>query len=282
MKHRILLAFAHPDDESFGPGGTIAKYSKMGHEITLLCATKGEAGKVLNPDVQIKEALTTVREKELKCAAEVLGIRQIIYLGYRDSGMEGRPANKHPDAFINAPDEEVVATLVKWIREIKPTILLTFEPGGGYGHPDHKKISKCTTEAFHRASEGGYRPDLGDPWHVSRLIYTAISKSQLLTMRDKLRELGLPTEGIDGFLAMGAGWDDRYINLVIDVSDTIENKWKALRCHRTQVPDDSPFFLLPENLRNEIFRYETFAVAYPPIPKGTRLTDFFEDLETLL
>jgi len=278
MSHRILLAFAHPDDESFGPAGTIAKYAKMGHEITLLCATKGEAGKIVNPRVQITEDLVTVREKELECSARVLGIRRIIYLGYRDSGMEGRPANKHPEAFINAPDEEVVATLVKWIREIRPTIVLTFEPGGGYGHPDHKKISKCTTEAFQRASDDEYRPELGPPWQVSRLIYTAISKSQLLTMRNKLLELGLPTQGIDGFLAMGAGWDDELINLYVDISDTIELKWKALRCHRTQVPDDSPFFLLPEDIRNEIFRFETFAVAYPSIPKQKRLTDFFQSL----
>lgn len=279
MRHRILLAFAHPDDESFGPAGTIAKYSKMGHEVTLICATKGESGKVINPKVQIKEDLTTVREKELRCSARVLGINRIIYLGYRDSGMEGRPANKHPDAFINVPDEEVVATLVKWIRELRPTIVLSFEPGGGYGHPDHKKISRCTEMAVHRASEGGYRPDLGNPWQVSRFIYTAISKSQLITMRNKLQELGLPTEGIDGFLAMGAGWDDKFINLVVDISETIQHKWNALRCHRTQVPDNSPFFLLPENIRNKIFRYETFAIAFPQPTVGKKYADFFEDLD---
>lgn len=282
MNQRILLVFAHPDDESFGPAGTIAKYAKMGHEIILICATKGESGKILNPRVKVTEDLKSLREKELSCAAKVLGIKRIIYLGYRDSGMEGRPANMHPEAFINVPDEEVITAIVRWIREIQPTVVLTFEPGGGYGHPDHKKISRCTTEAVQRALEQEYRREFGNPWKVSRLIYTAISRAQLLTMRYKLKELGLPTEGIDGFLAMGAGWEDRYINLVVDISETIELKWKALRCHRSQVPDDSPFFLLPRNLRNDIFSFETFAVAYPPLRRGTKLVDFFEGLKSKL
>ncbi len=279
MTPRILAVFAHPDDESFGPGGTLAKYARQGIPIHLITATRGEAGEVQDPNLVKGKSLAEVRMEELHCAARVLGIQEVVCLGYRDSGMAGDPANWHPEAFIRVSDEEVAARLVSWIRRWRPTVVLTFEPGGGYGHPDHVKISRVTRWAVELAARPEFGVDLGPPWTVSRLIYTALTRSQLLRLREKIREHGGDVRGIDQFLAMGAGWDDAAVNLWVDVTETLPLKWQAMRCHRTQIHEGHPFLRLPESLRREIFQREAFAVAWPPPEEQATYTDFFEGLE---
>ncbi len=276
--HRILAVFAHPDDESFGPGGTLAKYARQGIPIFLLTATRGEAGEITYPTLLQGRSLAEVRTEELRCAAQTLGIQEVVLLGYRDSGMQGDPENAHPEALIQAEDQDIAFQIVQYIRMWRPTVVLTFEPHGGYGHPDHIKISRVTRIACEWAADAGVDRTLGPPWQILRLIYTAIPKSQLLALRKRLHERGSSTREIDQFLAMGAGWEDAEVNLWVDVSSTLHVKWEAMRCHRTQIHEDHPFLSLPEQDRQEIFSREAFAVAWPPLSSGRILSDFFEGL----
>jgi hypothetical protein len=134
---RLLFVFPHPDDETFGPGGTIARYVREGVEVHYACATRGEVGSVepdmLKPYEHLPEdqRLGALRGQELRCAADKLGLTGLHYLGYRDSGMTGTPENKDPRAFVNADPDRVVEQLVQLIRLIKPQVIVTFDPFGG-------------------------------------------------------------------------------------------------------------------------------------------------------
>jgi len=164
MKSQSILAIlAHPDDEVLGPGGTLAHYAAGGYRVELVCATRGEAGEIAEASLATRQNLALVREQELRCSAAALGISQVTLLDYRDSGMEGTPDNDHPRAFVNATQESVLPELVKVIRHLQPSIIITFEPYGGYGHPDHIAINRHTLAAFEAAAESGYRADLGRP-----------------------------------------------------------------------------------------------------------------------
>src|SRR5512136_446111 len=116
MSQTLLALFAHPDDEAFGTGGTIAHYASDGTCVTLVCTTRGEVGEIAEGTGATPETLGEVREAELRCAAETVGVRELIFLGYRDSGMAGTPENADPRAYVNAPADEVVPRLVGIIR----------------------------------------------------------------------------------------------------------------------------------------------------------------------
>ena len=132
MNHPIILSvLAHPDDESFGMGGTQALYAKKGCDVYLICATRGEVGDVSPEHMQGFTSIADLREGELRCAAKHLGLKNVFFLDYRDSGMPGSPDNQHPNAQVAHPVEEVAEKVVKYIREIKPDIVLTFDPIGG-------------------------------------------------------------------------------------------------------------------------------------------------------
>jgi LmbE family N-acetylglucosaminyl deacetylase len=132
-----LAAFAHPDDESFGPGGTLALYAQQGVKVHLICATRGEVGIIPPKMMEQYSSVAELREAELSCAAEHLGLASVHYLDYRDSGMPGTDDNKHPQALTSAPIEQVVAKIATIMHELNPQVVITFDPYGGYGHPDH-------------------------------------------------------------------------------------------------------------------------------------------------
>ena len=138
---RLLFVFAHPDDESLF-SGTMAHYVQQGVQVTLVCATKGEAGEISDPSLATPDNLGTAREAELRCACDVIGITNLHLLGYCDSGMDGTPENDLPTAFIQADPDDVRLKLIRIIREVKPHIVVTFEPHGWYGHPDHIAASR--------------------------------------------------------------------------------------------------------------------------------------------
>src|ERR671932_2725290 len=123
----LLALFAHPDDEAFGSGGTLARYAAEGVAVALVCATRGEVGEIADPALATPETLGDVREAELRCAARALGVGELLFLGYRDSGMAGTPTNEDPRALARAPAEEVVARLVGIIRRLRPQVLVTFD-----------------------------------------------------------------------------------------------------------------------------------------------------------
>lgn len=158
---KILAVLAHPDDEAFGMGGTLALYASEGVEVFLACATLGEAGIVADDLLSKGQSVAELRESELTCSANNLGIKQVIKLGYRDSGMLGWADNSHPEALINQPLEQVVDRIAEIIRQFQPDIVLTFDPIGGYRHPDHIRIHEATVRAFANArasATGTYSP----------------------------------------------------------------------------------------------------------------------------
>lgn len=269
----LLAVFAHPDDESFGVGGTLAHYARRGVRVVLVCATRGEVGEIADPSLATRETLPAVREQELRCAARELGIAEVIFLGYRDSGMAGSPENTHPQALISAPAEEVVARLVGIIRRERPDVVVTFEPNGGYGHPDHIAIHRHTVAAFHAAADPSRYPEQGPAWQPRRLFYTAIPRRMFRQMRERLRARGIDTTDLDVFEAAGLGWPDEEVNVIVDVSDSVDAKWRAIRCHRTQLGPENFFVRLPEDIRRDLFAREYFALAWPENAEGLPWSD---------
>jgi N-acetyl-1-D-myo-inositol-2-amino-2-deoxy-alpha-D-glucopyranoside deacetylase len=279
MTQRLLALFAHPDDEAFGTGGTLACYAATGTEVTLVCATRGEVGEIADPSYATPETLGQVREAELRCAAETVGVKEVIFLGYRDSGMAGTPENADPRAFINAPADQVVPQLVGIIRRVQPQVVVTFEPNGGYGHPDHIAIHRHTVSAFHAAADPTLYPEQGAAWRAQRLFYTAIPRSFFLQMRDEMIALGMDTSEFRRFEDGGdGGWSDDQITATLEVSDTVEAKWEALNCHRTQFGPGNLFRRLPEDIVKELMSHEHFALAWPKPEPDLRLPGLFAGL----
>ena len=172
---RILSVLAHPDDEFFGMGGTLALYAERGVEVHLVCATRGEAGEVGPEYLQNYELIGELREAELRCASGHLGLAGVHFLDYRDSGMTGSADNHHPDSLVQADMEEVASKIVHYIRKIRPQVVLTFDPIGGYRHPDHIAIHEATVKAFHYAGDPNFPSDL-PPYQPDKLFYHTISK----------------------------------------------------------------------------------------------------------
>ncbi|GIW25724.1 PIG-L deacetylase family protein [Meiothermus sp.] len=153
---RLLAIFAHPDDESFFCAGTLAKYASQGHEVYLICATRGEQGRIrhptLDPSLYPKgEALGRLREEELKAACQILGLRPPIFLGYQDSGYPLEVAQANPQGFMHQNLEQVERVLLEHIAHLKPQVIIGFDPQGFYGHADHIHLHRATLGAFWRA-----------------------------------------------------------------------------------------------------------------------------------
>jgi LmbE family N-acetylglucosaminyl deacetylase len=152
---RLLVVTAHPDDEVLHFGGLTYLTARAGGQVTLVCATRGEVGEIADTALATTATLGAVRETELRAAAALLGVQDVRLLDYRDSGMAGTPENEHPRAFVRAAEIDVVPLLVRIIREQRPTVVATWAPDGGYGHPDHVAASRHATAAFDLAGQGG-------------------------------------------------------------------------------------------------------------------------------
>ena len=182
MTKTILAVLAHPDDESFGLGGTLALYASKGYDTYLVCATRGEVGTVDEEHLNGFKDIAELRTEELMRAAKHLSLKDVFFLGYRDSGMPGMEENKHPDAQINHSLDEVAGKVVKYIRELKPDIVITFDPIGGYKHPDHIHIHQATLLAFENADEASFHPEAGAPFKPRALYYQVFPRGTLRLM----------------------------------------------------------------------------------------------------
>lgn len=280
MTQKTLLAFyAHPDDEVLGVGGALAKYAAEGVHIELVCATRGEAGEIADPALATPETLPAVREAELRCSARTLGIKEVTFLDFRDSGMAETAENQHPHAFINAPDEAVIPQLVQIIRRTQPQVIVTFEPYGGYGHPDHLAIHRYTHVAITAAADPHYHPELGAPWSTSRLFYPILLTSFFIEMKTLMQARNMDTSMFDRIEeSMTERWPDELVHCVMDISGTVEAKWAAFHCHRTQFGPDNLFRRLPEEEMKTLLSREYFALAIPQPEAGLMLDDLFAGL----
>ena len=175
----ILSVLAHPDDESFGMGGTLALYAQKGCDVYLVCATRGEVGDVEPHFLEGFSSVAELREGELRCAAGHLGLKEVFFLDYRDSGMPGSPDNQHPQAQVAHPVDEVAGKVVRYMRELKPDVVLTFDPIGGYRHPDHIHIHQATVLAFEKAADPSFAPEAGAPFQPGKLYFHTIPRGFL-------------------------------------------------------------------------------------------------------
>jgi LmbE family N-acetylglucosaminyl deacetylase len=188
-KQKTLVFFgAHPDDETFGVGSTLAQYATSGVKVYCVCATRGEAGTVEPEQMKGYASIGDRRWAELKCAAEVLGLVDVIWLGYRDSGMPSSSDNKHPDSLAMAPIDEIAKRIVNIIRKLKPDVVITHDSGGGYGHPDHIATHNATVKAFYAAMDSKQYPEEGHPFQPSKL-YFGVRSHGLIKMVVKIMPL---------------------------------------------------------------------------------------------
>ncbi len=237
MNKTILAILAHPDDESFGLGGTLAFYSQKGYDTYYVCATRGEVGTVDEIHMKGFKDTAEMRTDELMRAAKELGLKEVFFLGYRDSGMPGMEANQHPNAQINAPIDEVAGRVVKYIRDLKPEVVLTFDPIGGYKHPDHIHIHKATVLAFENADVSTFHPEAGAPFKPSALYYQVFPKGLLKAAVRLMPLFGKdPTKfGRNGDINIKELADVSFpIHVRLDVRSAAEAKRKASECHASQ------------------------------------------------
>lgn len=267
----LLAVLAHPDDESFGMGGTLALYASRGVEVHLVCATRGEVGEV--DDLKGYASIAELREAELRCAAGHLGLKGVHFLDYRDSGMDGSPDNQHPNALAAQPLEEVAAKVVHYIRELHPQVVLTFDPIGGYRHPDHIAIHKATVRAFEQAGNPDFAAD-SLPVYAPERLYFHKMPNGLLEFAVKF----LPLIGKDPH-KFGSNGDidlvpiaevDFPTNARIDIRSVLEKKEKAGACHASQGGGRMGGGAV--SLLMRLFsRQENFMRAYPPVETGEKV-----------
>jgi LmbE family N-acetylglucosaminyl deacetylase len=261
----LLGLFAHPDDEGL-MSGTFAKTAAEGLRTGLICATRGEYGEIAEPALATPETLGHVRELELKAACAVLGIKYLYFLNYKDSGWFDRPENEAPDAFVNADVEEATGEIVRLIREFKPTIMVTFDPTGGYGHLDHVQACRLSTRAFDAAPDPARYPDAGEPWQVQRLYYTSFPRSRMQRFAEFMQNTDLQTSYRDLNIERLGLADDEITN-VVDVREWMPLKEKSLSMHATQMDPNSLFRRLPAEMLVEMRATEYYGLAKgAPLP----------------
>jgi len=259
----LLAVFAHPDDETFGPGGTLARYAHEGVSVHLICATRGEAGGNAAETPDDCPDLARRREQELHCAARILGLAKVHLLDYRDSGMPGSPHNQHPRALIQADPQAVATQIADHLVALRPQVVITFDPFGGYGHPDHIAIHRATVLAFQMVREG-LLPAEEQP---KKLYYTTFPRTLL-----RLLVYLMPLVGRDP-KAAGRNKDINLVQILehelpvttrIDVSRYYHLREQAGACHSSQLAGPSSISgWLPKWLVRRLRSTEAFHRAIP-------------------
>ena len=278
----ILACYAHPDDEQ-GVTGTLAKAVHYGHRVGILMTTRGEVGEIADPALATPETLGAVREREMLCAAEAIGIppERVYFLDYRDSGMAGTPPNADPRAAMNAPGNEAVGRIVAVIRRVRPAVLLTFDATGGYGHPDHLAVHHWTTVAFAAAGDPAQFPDAGPAFQPARLFYAGFPRSWIRRFAEIMQQAGVTAEqvGMGDLDIEQMGMPDELITNLVDTHEYAEVKARSLACHATQQNPNSPFARIPPDLQRVMRAQEVYHLAAgTPFPPGADTGDLFAGL----
>jgi LmbE family N-acetylglucosaminyl deacetylase len=263
---KLMAILAHPDDESLGFGGILAKSAAEGVETYLVTATLGERG--WRNDEQSypgEEAFGRVREAELRAAAQALGIQRVELLRYLDGELD------------QARPSAVVAKIVEHLRRVRPHVVVTFGPDGCYGHPDHIAISQLTTAAIVEAANplSPYASHL-EPHLVAKLYYMAPSQQLLDAYQAVFGDLTMQIDGAD---RRAVAWPDWQITTRIDASDHWRTVWKAVRCHKTQIPASHLLEHVSEEQHIVLWGFATYYRALSVVNGGRQVErDLFEGL----
>src|SRR4051812_8660201 len=266
QKRTLLGLFAHPDDETFGPGATLARYAAEGAYVHVIIATDGIAGSVVaSNELEEHEVLAQVRSTELANATVALDITTVWSLPYRDSGMRNTSANQHPDALIQQPLHCLIENLGEYIERLQPQVIMTHDPFGGYGHPDHIRCCEVATAAFHVARQKGPRPN---GYRGPQKLYYSASDKRLTRLMVKL----MPLFGQDP-TAMGRNKDINWVEIAqwvtpvttrIDSRPYFQYRLTASRAHATQFGGGPGWLrMLPKFVRRTMFGFDSYTRAFP-------------------
>jgi N-acetyl-1-D-myo-inositol-2-amino-2-deoxy-alpha-D-glucopyranoside deacetylase len=275
---RALLVHAHPDDETINNGATMALYSALGAQVTLVTCTRGEEGEILTPELSHlssaeNDALGHHRETELANAMSALGVTDYRFLAegkkiYRDSGMMGTDPNNRPDVFWQADLEEAADYLVSVIEEVKPHILITYDEIGGYGHPDHIQAHRVAMRAAEKSD-----------WQIQKIYWNTMPKSVIAESMEKMKETGSDFFGAESVDDIPFAKDDEFVHALIDGNGYVDQKMEAMKAHHTQIALDGPFFALSNNLGLQVWGNEFYTLVKgkksEPFDEAGRESDLF-------
>ena len=266
-EQKVLLAvLAHPDDETFGTGGTLALYAQRGVAVHLVCATRGEVGEMDEKYMRGFNSIAERREAELRCAAEKLGLTGVYFLDYRDSGMPGTPDNEHPQALAAQPVEQVAEEIAGYIRRLQPQVVITFDPIGGYRHPDHIAIHKATVAAFEALVKAGEAPQ--------KLYFHTIPRTLLRWAVRIMKLIGKDPRkfGKNGDIDIQSIVEvDFPTTAVIDYRSVANIRDEASACHASQGGASLTGGGLMGRARKLFMSKELYMRAYPPVQPGEKV-----------
>jgi len=305
----LMTVHAHPDDETIGTGGVMAKAVKAGHRVVLVTGTRGEQGEIVVPDMDTPDnhrRLGELRAAELEAAMGDLGVTEWENLGYRDSDMMGRAGNADPRSFWQADVDEAAGRLTWLVRKHRPHVITTYNEFGGYGHPDHIRTHDVAVRAFARAGDpawypgqltpehGGTGPAEADgglaPWAPLKLYEQAIPASVRNAMRDRMEAAGersfwsepenATPEELAAYREQVAKMlvPDERITTWIDVSAEIDQKWAAIGRHVTQMSPENPFLRFGPDAWREFWGKEAYILVDARVPTNLPETDLFAGL----
>lgn len=263
---KLMAIFPHPDDETLGLGPTFARYSAEGVETYLVCATRGDQGWMGPPEEDPGAAeLGRIREGELRCAAEKLGLHEVVLLNYGDGLVD------------QATPQTIINELVTHIRRVRPQVVVTFGYDGSYGHPDHIALAQITAAALICSADRTYTDPSNQAAHrVSKFYHMVDSR----TLVDSLQEtIGGISMEVDGVERQHIGWDDWAITTQIDTSEYFQTMWNAVLCHQSQLPGYGPFVDLPKEVLAGLFQKGNFIRVFSLVNGGRKVeNDLFEGL----
>lgn len=256
----------------------MAKYVAQGTRAVLVTATGGEAGDILNPEMDSPEVaanLAQVRASELAEAARIIGFDDVVMLGYRDSGMPGSDANDHPSAFCRQPYDEVLERLVGVVRRVQPDVVLGYDAHEFYPHPDHLLVHKLSMALPQAAADESRFPDAGDAWQIQKLYAPVFTLKRITTLHNAM----LASVGESPFEM----WLDRLDEIEepdrkmthVDVTGLVDLGRDALRAHRTQVDPDGFWFAVPTDVVEAVYPWEDFEMLYSSVGWDEGESDLF-------
>jgi N-acetyl-1-D-myo-inositol-2-amino-2-deoxy-alpha-D-glucopyranoside deacetylase len=276
----LVFVGAHPDDESFGVGGTLAQYAATGFKVFYICGTRGEAGEVTPESMKGHTSIADLRSYELKCAAEILGLTDVIHLNYRDSGMAGSEDNKHPRALAAAPLEQVAGRIVKIFRRLKPEVVVTFDPIGGYHHPDHVAIHNATVIAFRAAGDPEQYPEAGPAFRPQKLYFHVFPHRLLNAMVKVMSFFGRDPHhfGRNKDIDLASMIETDFpVHAVIRLrKESVRTRNRAAACHASQLSGGSPRGGLLGLINKMFGQRDSFMRAEPPVKGRLHESDLFE------
>lgn len=269
---RLMAVHAHPDDESSKGAATLARYVDEGVEVVVVTCTGGERGSILNPALQhradIEANIAEIRKAEMAQARSILGVEQH-WLGFIDSGLpEGDPLPPLPEGcFALTPVEVGTEALVREIRRVRPHVITTYDPNGGYPHPDHLMCHKISVAAFDAAADAEAFADAGAPWQPLKLYYDiGFSRERIEALNQAMAAEGLESP----FADWAKRWEERFagrdwyqttISTRVPCADWFERRDAALLAHATQVDPAGSWFKVPLDLQKRVWPTEDYELA---------------------